>query len=707
MSRLPTPGGDDGTWGAILNDYLSVELNADGTLKKAGDIVTAQSTADTAKTAADSATTTANTAKSAINNLGITGVAGLNTALAWPQYVISGHDPVYDFPELSNLKAMPGTQCTIPTYDGSNQPAHPSVVYIPGSLSGYTYWMAMTPLPNGTDNTKENPSIVASNDGNTWVVPAGLTNPVVPYPGGGTYNHDPDLFWDGTLLWLIYGHAGGGENNLYARSSSDGISWGAASLILALPPTNVSPCLAKTKTGYAMWVNDATVTGIIRMYTAPAVLGPWTANPATTYGGVGATNILGAQTVGPTNITAQCGQSLPNAPTTSGSFVAVTPTVGVTQALITISGTWTGTLQIWQATAGGVWSLVPVAQIYDYKTVATGAIVSGDVGQYLVTGITGVQIAVVSTVFTTGPVAVTISAPGTYQWIPWHQSVMQWGDYFLMIIYSSPSNGAQDGLYLCASKDGLTWSLSSRPFLVHNAFTGHWDSASLYRSCGLFVHQLGGHDYIDVFYQAVGSGSAVGIGRTQCPLSRVANDGDPRGFARGGGNYVATGTDQTTTVPTSGYEYLSPLIFNERVHITAVVIEATTGQSGSVARVSIRENKHGRPRTLIFDSGDIPDVAVTGVYTKTLASLGLPDLWLDPGTYWVGAQVTSSGTISTMRSPKGCLAQIDATSSTTAMQSALTSYKVGGGTPLPQTVTEDVANCAGSISGIRVALKIA
>lgn len=38
MARLPTLGGDDGTWGAILNDYLSVEHNSDGTLKKAADI---------------------------------------------------------------------------------------------------------------------------------------------------------------------------------------------------------------------------------------------------------------------------------------------------------------------------------------------------------------------------------------------------------------------------------------------------------------------------------------------------------------------------------------------------------------------------------------------------------------------------------------------------------------------------------------------
>lgn len=33
MSRLPTPGSDSGSWGTILNDYLSVALNSDGTPK--------------------------------------------------------------------------------------------------------------------------------------------------------------------------------------------------------------------------------------------------------------------------------------------------------------------------------------------------------------------------------------------------------------------------------------------------------------------------------------------------------------------------------------------------------------------------------------------------------------------------------------------------------------------------------------------------
>jgi|GEM_PF-6821517 len=57
MPRLPQPGKDAGEWGTILNDFLSVEHNTDGTLKKATDIATAKSTADQALSAANAAYT--------------------------------------------------------------------------------------------------------------------------------------------------------------------------------------------------------------------------------------------------------------------------------------------------------------------------------------------------------------------------------------------------------------------------------------------------------------------------------------------------------------------------------------------------------------------------------------------------------------------------------------------------------------------------
>lgn len=37
MARLPLPGSDDGVWGTVLNDYLSVEHATDGSLKLRSD----------------------------------------------------------------------------------------------------------------------------------------------------------------------------------------------------------------------------------------------------------------------------------------------------------------------------------------------------------------------------------------------------------------------------------------------------------------------------------------------------------------------------------------------------------------------------------------------------------------------------------------------------------------------------------------------
>ncbi len=68
MARLPIPGSDIGNWGQILNDFLSVELNSNGTLKKAGDITQAQSDATAAGQAASTAQTTADAAGTAAQN---------------------------------------------------------------------------------------------------------------------------------------------------------------------------------------------------------------------------------------------------------------------------------------------------------------------------------------------------------------------------------------------------------------------------------------------------------------------------------------------------------------------------------------------------------------------------------------------------------------------------------------------------------------
>ena len=115
-------------------------------------------------------------------------------------------------------------ELTIPCYDGENQPVHPSVVYIPTGFNGYKYWMSFTPYTRGS-SAVENPSIVASNDGITWVVPDGLTNPLVQTPSDG-YNRDAELVYiaeTSPAKLRIYWGVNSGKG--YYKESTDGITW--------------------------------------------------------------------------------------------------------------------------------------------------------------------------------------------------------------------------------------------------------------------------------------------------------------------------------------------------------------------------------------------------------------------------------------------------------------------------------------------------
>lgn len=61
MTRLPTPGSDDGVWGSILNDFLSVEHNSDGSLKALGSLASKVDSNDPRLTDARTPTIHANT----------------------------------------------------------------------------------------------------------------------------------------------------------------------------------------------------------------------------------------------------------------------------------------------------------------------------------------------------------------------------------------------------------------------------------------------------------------------------------------------------------------------------------------------------------------------------------------------------------------------------------------------------------------------
>lgn len=106
MARLPDPGGDKGTWGDVLNDFLAVSHNSDGTLKD--DVLDASGAA--LKTANLSDLTNSTTARS---NLGLGNVD--NTSDASKPISTATQSALDDKIDASGAS----TDMAIPRFDGT------------------------------------------------------------------------------------------------------------------------------------------------------------------------------------------------------------------------------------------------------------------------------------------------------------------------------------------------------------------------------------------------------------------------------------------------------------------------------------------------------------------------------------------------------------------------------------------------------------
>lgn len=193
------------------------------------------------------------------------------------------------------------TYATTPTPDGTGSVVHPSVVDMCSPWNGYRYWMAATPYYQAVD-AKENPCILGSNDGFTWHVPAGLTNPLVGAPVGG-YNSDTEIVWDPDNARMVcyWRSVVGSTEAVWAATSVTGSVWTAA--VQQYQTTGgtaniLSPSVVRLAADrWAMFyvVGQA---GFCRI-TAPSALGPWSSPTAVSYApGVGWLWHLGVQNVG-------------------------------------------------------------------------------------------------------------------------------------------------------------------------------------------------------------------------------------------------------------------------------------------------------------------------------------------------------------------------------------------------------------------------
>jgi len=95
-------------------------------------------------------------------------------------------------------------ELTIPTYDGSGQVAHPTVIdflseYGLEQWGGYRFWMSGSPYP-GANDFYENPCLWVSDDGLVWEMPDGIEQPLANAPRDyhrrNIYNSDPTIVYN-------------------------------------------------------------------------------------------------------------------------------------------------------------------------------------------------------------------------------------------------------------------------------------------------------------------------------------------------------------------------------------------------------------------------------------------------------------------------------------------------------------------------------
>jgi hypothetical protein len=173
VSRLPTPGGDDGDWGTILNDYLSQSINADGSLKGSS-VATAGAETTTDKGVAGGYAPLDGTGKVPAANLpaaasGVTSVTAADATIT-----VAG---TASAPTLK-VGAVPEAQVTNLTADLAAKAADASVVHLAGAetITGTKTFSAALSTPGLKVTTTPVSGYVLTSDasGNaTWQAASG------------------------------------------------------------------------------------------------------------------------------------------------------------------------------------------------------------------------------------------------------------------------------------------------------------------------------------------------------------------------------------------------------------------------------------------------------------------------------------------------------------------------------------------------------
>jgi hypothetical protein len=160
VARLPTPGGDENTWGSVLNDFLAQSLNTDGTLKKAA--IEATAPAASAITFSAGGTISATNAQTAISEVATDAASALSTHAADATIHSSGREIAYA--EVTTNQTGITTTLSLTDITGL------SITIPPGGVRP-VYVLARLQVTNTTANTQA--AVAITTNGFNEIVAAG------------------------------------------------------------------------------------------------------------------------------------------------------------------------------------------------------------------------------------------------------------------------------------------------------------------------------------------------------------------------------------------------------------------------------------------------------------------------------------------------------------------------------------------------------
>jgi hypothetical protein len=152
-------------------------------------------------------------------------VVPLDTAVNSPTVATDSTAP------LNRVEAMMSaglTKVSLPAdqFSLSSDAVHPDMACPPEPWNAEKCWLMYTPYRN-SDSYYENPAFLYAASDTAWQTPSGVLNPIIPTPGIGKYNSDPDHAFDPATHRLVqmYRVVADSFNNIMMMSTGDAKEW--------------------------------------------------------------------------------------------------------------------------------------------------------------------------------------------------------------------------------------------------------------------------------------------------------------------------------------------------------------------------------------------------------------------------------------------------------------------------------------------------